>query len=200
MRPVIECRQCGQVRKRSLPAFCVPALRRKWRESRHSPSLLPSVGARAWMDFSGRAHTRVHAHVCDATVCYAAGLANDQTHPGIKFRWRIPRSDAATHTRGVKGKREREPRRRVATLRMHAYTPTLSRISMRAAPPIHAANYYRKRHNCARVQGKIGFLSTRFIHPARKAVSPGGSFFKFLSPKPSFLPPRSAISFFFNFF
>lgn len=128
--PVIECRQCGQVRKRSLPAF-PPCTENDERE----PSLaLPIVCGSACVNGFRRARARAHAHACDATVCYAAGLANDQTHPGIKFRWRIPRSDAATHTRDERGEREEGGKGRgpaAATRRNSAYvyacTPRLCR-------------------------------------------------------------------------
>lgn len=122
---------------------------------------------------SARTRTRMRLYVTQLDSLMTRRIQESNSDDGS-------RALTQPRTRGVKGVS--------ATLRMHACIPTLSRISMRAAPPIHAANYYRKRHNCARVQGKIGFLSTRFIHLACKAVSPGGSFcpsFSRLSPPPS---------------
>jgi len=62
------------------------------------------------------------------------------------------------------------------------------RISMRAAPSIHAANYYRKRRNRARPGNWLPRLG---LHIPLASRSPGGSFCQVARSLASSLPPRS---------
>lgn len=82
-----------------------------------------------------------------------------------------------------------------ATAYACVYPPTLSRISMRAAPPIHAANYYRKRRNSARV--RENWLPLDSVYTFRsQGGSRGGSFCSSFS-RPSHSVARSLFFFFF---
>jgi len=94
------------------------------------------------------------------------------TGPG---RW-----DAATRAHTcARGGEARAPTRSVRRRRR-------GRISMRAAPSIHAANYYRKRRNRARPGNWLPRLG---LHIPLASRSPGGSFCQVARSLASSFPP-----------
>lgn len=125
-------------------------------EGRHSPRLWWSV--REWTLTAVHMDTR--ARVCaDATAAiYAAGFANDQTHSGIKFRWRARVVCAATR-RGTAPQLHPDRRGEVAFL-CEPWRPFMLPIIIENDVTV-----------CAR---EIGLLDSIYIaHSARKALSGG---------------------------